>query len=560
MYILRGLRLEFDQNVRILENQRDTTINDVRYALKQEEARREKRKEDRTTRDQEGVRRAKEKLKGELSCYNCGKRGHMSRDCYGSKKCYNCQGVGHISTDCKETRNYKSSRGRGQRGGFQRKNHQREDGRGCGRGEAKMTTTEEAVRTASDQICANETERNIQEGVGDTNIKKLEWLLDSGSTSHMTCDVEIFDKLQKEEREITLADKEGRKLISRGIGEVPMKQEAIKNGVRLKNVLCVPDLNTNLLSVAKFTDYGYDVKFNKYGAKIYKDQGRVQMTAVRRGNAYYVESMATSHEVVIAAVEEDIWHRRLGHVNKRTIEDMKKEELVDGMKEHDRINVQCECCIEGKACRKVHARLGYRRTNGILQLWHMDLIGPINPISKGGKRYVFTIIDDYSRMFFIEVLKEKGEAADVLKKLIILKENQSGKRVKAIRSDNGGEFIGADLKKWLENKGIKHELSPARTPQCNGVAERGNRSLIEMTRSIMSDSGLPMDFWTEAVCTSAHIKNRVKTNVHGKTPYELWNGRKPNVKYMRRFGCVAYLLNKGGLKNKFEPKTIKGIF
>ena len=84
--------------------------------------------------------------------------------------------------------------------------------------------------------------------------------------------------------------------------------------------------------------------------------------------------------------------------------------------------------------------------------------------------------------------------------------------------------------------------------------------LIEMTRAMMSDSQMSMPFWCEAVCTAAHIRNRIKSRVHGKTPYEMWHGRRPNITYMKRFGCAAYVLNKEVPKGKFEPKTLKGIF
>lgn len=190
----------------------------------------------------------------------------------------------------------------------------------------------------------------------------------------------------------------------------------------------------------------------------------------------------------------------------------------------------------------------------------VDLIGPIKSASCGGKRYIFTIIDDYSRVIFVELLKEKSDAADRLKGLIALKENQSGRKLKSLRSDNGGEFIGIDIQEWLEEKGIRHELSPPRTPQCNGVVERANRSIIEMTRSMMLDSRMPLDFWAEAVCAAVHIKNRIKSMVHGRTPYEMWHCKKPNIKYLRRFGCTAYLLDKEGGRKKFDAKTIKGIF
>lgn len=81
-----------------------------------------------------------------------------------------------------------------------------------------------------------------------------------------------------------------------------------------------------------------------------------------------------------------------------------------------------------------------------------------------------------------------------------------------------------------------------------------------MTRTILSDSQLPMEFWGEAVCTAVRIKNRIKSNVHGKTPYKVWHDRKPNTRYIKRFGCIAYILNKEETRRKFETKISKGIF
>ncbi|XP_076301279.1 uncharacterized protein LOC143219195 [Lasioglossum baleicum] len=283
MYVMRGLRIEFDQNVRILENQREVTLNEIRYALKQEEERNERRRGERIQRDQEGIRRAKEKTNNETCCFNCGKKGHVSRECYGKVKCFNCQGYGHKSNECNETRNSKPTRGRGQRGRFQRRGHQERYGYGRGRGEAMMSTSEENVMTASERTLVNKTVRS-EKNIRDVHVKNMEWLLDSGSTSHMINDTKVFDRLEHDVREITLADKEGRKLISSGIGDVVMKQEQIENRVRLANVLCVPDLNVNLLSVAKFTDFGYTVKFNKHCAEIYKEKDKIQMIAVRKGN------------------------------------------------------------------------------------------------------------------------------------------------------------------------------------------------------------------------------------------------------------------------------------
>lgn len=134
MYIIRGLRTEFDQNVRVLETQRDITINDIRYALKQEELRRSVRKEEKTSKE-EYVRRAKEKTKNDVTCYNCGMRGHISSECRNKQKCFNCQGFNHIAAECKQP---KRDASRGKR--FRENSRGRGKGRGRGRNKITLRT------------------------------------------------------------------------------------------------------------------------------------------------------------------------------------------------------------------------------------------------------------------------------------------------------------------------------------------------------------------------------------------------------------------------------------
>lgn len=555
MYILKGLRQEYDKNVRILEIQTNITINDIRYALKQEELRGEMRKEERW-KGQENVRKVYERGKSDMECFNCGKKGHMARECYSKQKCYNCHGFNHTAAMCKERRRNTPNQGRNYSGNTQMSHQRRPVDNRRERREISLKAEDEIIHTVGD-YSNDEFVFAVSQDI-DNNNDQI-WLLDSGSTSHMTDNIKIYDNIEEEERKIALADKEGKKLCSKGIGEVVIKQSSSKNNIRLKNVLCVPDLNTNLLSVAKMTDNDYNVQFNRYGAIVYKEPNDVKMTAVRIGNAYYVRSFVVKNESANMTNDVNLWHQRLGHANKRVVEEMKREELVIGMNE-DELKTLCEPCVEGKSCRKAHHRLEQRRTTSIMELWHMDLIGPIKPMSRGAKRYILTIIDDYSRVLFVKLLQEKGHAAEEIKNLIVLKENQTRQKLKAVRSDNGGEFIGKNLKMWFQEKGIKHELSPPMTPPCNGVVERANKSIIETTRTIMCDSKMPLDFWAEAVCTAVYTRNRTKSSVHKKTPYEVWNNRKPNIKHLRRFGCVAYLLDKGITKKKFESKTTKGIF
>jgi hypothetical protein len=133
------------------------------------------------------------------------------------------------------------------------------------------------------------------------------------------------------------------------------------------------------------------------------------------------------------------------------------------------------------------------------------------------------------------------------------------KKVKSIRCDNGTEFKNANLIELCGSKGLKRDYSNARTPQQNAVAERKNKTLIEVARSMLADSKLPTMFWTEAVGTACYVLNRVSiTRPHNKTPNELLTGKIPTIIYFKPFGCHVTILNTSGHLGKFEGKADDG--
>ncbi|KAJ9545700.1 hypothetical protein OSB04_025407 [Centaurea solstitialis] len=130
-----------------------------------------------------------------------------------------------------------------------------------------------------------------------------------------------------------------------------------------------------------------------------------------------------------------------------------------------------------------------------------------------------------------------------------------------LRSDNGTEFRNAKLQSFLEDVGISHNFSAVRTPQQNGVVERKNRTLVEAARSMMVHSGVPQQFWAEAITTACYTQNRTLiVKRMGKTAYEMVEQRKPNINYFRVFGCKCYVLNDRDDLGKFEPKFDESIF
>jgi transposase InsO family protein len=132
--------------------------------------------------------------------------------------------------------------------------------------------------------------------------------------------------------------------------------------------------------------------------------------------------------------------------------------------------------------------------------------------------------------------------------------NEFETTIKKIRSDNGSEFKNTRIEDLCDDLGIGHQFSPTYTPQSNGVVKK-NRTLIDMARSILSEYNVSRSFWSEAINTACYCSNRLYCHGKlGKTPYELLNGRKPNIAYFRVFGYKCYILKKGTRLSKFENK------
>ena len=162
----------------------------------------------------------------------------------------------------------------------------------------------------------------------------------------------------------------------------------------------------------------------------------------------------------------------------------------------------------------------------------MDVCGPMSTQEKGGYKYFITFVDDYSRNGYVYLMKRKFETFEKFKEFRAEVENQLGKHIKSIRSDRGGEYLFRDFKDYLTQNGIVSQLTAPGTLEKNGVAERRNRTLLEMVRSMMSYSALPISFWGYALNTTIHLLNLVPSKSIPKTPMEFWSRRKPSMRYL----------------------------
>ena len=201
----------------------------------------------------------------------------------------------------------------------------------------------------------------------------------------------------------------------------------------------------------------------------------------------------------------------------------------------------CESCLEGKMTKRPFYSKG-NRASSLLELVHTDVCGPMNIKAREGYRYFVTFIDDYSRYGYTYLLRHKSETFDRFKEFKAEAEKQLDSSIKFLRSDRGGEYLSGEFIQYLAQNGITSQMSSPGTPQQNGVAERRNRTLLGMIRSMMSYSELPTFLWGYTLMTATYLLNLVPSRSVPKTPRELWIGRKPSLSHIRIWGCSEHVL------------------
>ena len=256
-----------------------------------------------------------------------------------------------------------------------------------------------------------------------------------------------------------------------------------------------------------------------------------------------------------------MWHFLFGHLHFAGLMELVKKGMVHGLPSIEFKSKLCEECILGKQSRTSFPRNAKYQAKEQLGLIHTDVCGPITPESFSGKRYFISFVDDFSRKTWVYFLKEKSEVFKVFKKFRVMVEKETNKHIKAVRSDRGGEFTSTEFMKYCDEHGIRRFLTASYSPQQNGVAERKNRTILDMVRSMMKSKNMPKEFWAEAVQCAIYIQNRCPhARLNGKTPQEVWSGQKPSVSHLKVFGSVAYAHVPSQQRTKLEDKCKKYVF
>eukprot|EP00253_Pinus_taeda_P013261 PITA_13261 len=278
------------------------------------------------------------------------------------------------------------------------------------------------------------------------------------------------------------------------------------------------------------------------------------------GTLYLCNGISNSiNDLTSKGADAPLWNHRLRHMSEKRMKILHSRNLLPGLKNVD-LDF-CENCIYGKQKRVRFVRVGKEKKSEKIELVHTDVWGPAQVSSLGGFHYYVTFIDDATRKTWIYCIKNKSDVFDTFKKWKYLVEIETRKKLKYLRSENGGEYCSNDFDRYYSKCGIHREKIIPRTPQENGVLERMNRTTMERTRCMRLHAGFPLQFWADAVDIVVYLRNRgPSSSLDGGVPEEAWTGKKLNYSFLKPFGCEAFVhINKENRTN-LETKSKKCTF
>lgn len=477
---------------------------------------------------------------------------------YETRICYNCGDKGHLSRDCDQPMKFNRGRGRGNFRGPPRGGGSRGGRRGykanfamTGEGTSDLVTIRavefeelkrlrnyEKASKSDDQetmmASVDNTANLVHSDPGILNQTPLpiknsnsNWILDSGASRHVTgmpSEFTSYTPYSYSHKE-TIQTADGTSRPIRGIGTVQCTPS-----ITLSSVLYVPAFPVNLVSISSLIDQmDCRVSLDRENCLIQERKtGRRLGTGVRRNGLWYLDRSHTDEAICLAlsavASEEVakvmLLHCRLGHISFDIMSKMFPSEMC----KVDKCKLVCDACEFGKHTRTSYVSRGLRSLSPFI-LIHSDVwTSPITSMS--GAKYFVTFIDCYSRMTWLYLMKNKYEVLECFKDFYACVKNQFNAHVQIIRTDNGTEYVNTKFGSFLSKEGILHQTSCPGTPPQNGVAERKNRHLLEVARSLMYTMNVPKFLWSEAVMTATHLINRMPSRVLGmKTPYEMLFGK-----------------------------------
>ena len=431
-----------------------------------------------------------------LYCRNCKMKNHSTKNC--KRYCKHCKNKSHWSKNCRKTKY-----------------------------QANINSVEMLISKTIDN----------------------EFYLDSGCTNTIVNNINLLHDAKKSNYKIKIGD--GKFIPTQKQGYILIPQTNFKIKALYSN-----HATHNLISSADLSENGFDVHFPKnVNHAIITTPNNDKIKLIQHGRLYkFPTSEINLHEKDI-----DLYHNRLGHLSHKNVSRLldKNNNFVEGnITPSQRITCD-DCKISNIKHKTIHGK-DYINATRLLECVHSDVAGPL-PESQGGAKYNVIFIDAYSRFKTTYQIKKKSQVFETFVKYKTLVENFTKQKIARLHSDNGGEYISNEFKEYCISNGINQTFTPPYRPELNGVAERANQTLFTKVRSMLNKAKLPVTFWAEAMQTATHLTNISPTSKLNITPYEIWNKRKPNISYLRTFGCKAIFKIAKNTK-KLDKKGLIGIF
>lgn len=392
--------------------------------------------------------------------------------------------------------------------------------------------------------------------------RKTSWFLDSGCSNHMSGNCDLFSTMDEKFRHsVKLGNNKKMEVVGKGNVKIVLRNTAYT----ICDVFHIPELKNNLLSLGQLQENNISIIIQKGMCKIYHDERGLLAESKMSINRLFIlidqtSDAERSKQRCFQTVTEEVpklWHERYGHLSHRGMKTLQNKDMVRGLPAFDVQNFTCSDCLVGKQPRNPIPKKSTWRAKEILELLHSDICGPISHVSPSGKRYILCFINDYSRKAWAYLLSEKSEAFTQFKMFKKKVENETGKSIKCLRTDRGGEYTSREFSDYCKEEGIRRQLTTAYTPQQNGIAERKNRTVMNMVRSLLSAKKAPKYFWSEAANWTFYVLNRCPTSaVKNITPQEAWNGVKPSVEHFRVWGSIGHVHVPDVKRRKLDDKSM----
>ena len=374
------------------------------------------------------------------------------------------------------------------------------------------------------------------------------WIIDSGASQHMCNNRSLFSRFENFATTITIANNTTMNAVGRGDVKIVTKNEKY---FTLTNVLFVPQLASNLISVTSATK-NHHIRFNFTNGQCQIMYGDQTLATARLQESLLVLESAGTFAYSTKSVDDITWHKRLGHINQEYMTKKPIQSIIGSIEKFS-----CDTCHKNKSTRNI-SRTPMTKSKRPLEKIHSDLAGPITPTSLGGNKYVITFTDDYSRFSWVLPCDSKSKFLPIFKVFKRTVETELGQKIAFLHCDNGGEYISNDLRQFANQEGMQIQYTVPHSPEQNGVAERLNRTLFNMTRCFLNDSPyLIKPLWADLTRTACYIKNRLPTssNKGFLSPFEVLYHHQPELTHLRIIGSRCYSHNTGKILGKLDERS-----